>query len=47
LNIHLNVYYYNVFLIDEDQALDLQAELCDLQCDLSLKTQLKKGVNFF
>jgi len=26
----------------EDQSLDLQAELCDLQCDLSLKTRLKK-----
>jgi len=31
----------------KDQSLDLRAELCHLQCDLSLKTQLEKGVNFF
>jgi len=31
----------------EDQSLDFQAELCDLQCDLSLKTRLEKGVDFF
>jgi len=29
----------------EDQ--NLQAELCDLQCDLSLKTRLEKGVDVF
>jgi len=31
----------------ENQSLDLQAELCDLQCDLSLKARLEKGVDFF
>lgn len=31
----------------EEQSLDLQAELCDLQCDLSLKTRSEKGVDFF
>jgi len=30
----------------EDQSLNFQAELCDLQCDLFLKTRLEK-VNFF
>jgi len=29
----------------KDQSLDLQAELCDLQYDLSLKTRLKKGID--
>jgi len=31
----------------ENQSLHLQAELCDLQCDLSLKARLEKGVDFF
>lgn len=31
----------------EEQSLDLQAELCDLQCDLSLKTRSEKGVDFY
>lgn len=31
----------------EEQSLEFQAELCDLQCDLSLKARLEKGVEFF
>lgn len=31
----------------EEQSLDLQAELCDLQCDLSLKARSEKGDDFF
>ncbi|KYQ55832.1 General transcription factor II-I repeat domain-containing protein 2B [Trachymyrmex zeteki] len=31
----------------EEQSPDLQIELCDLQCDLSLKNRSEKGVNFF
>lgn len=31
----------------EKQSLELQEELCDLQCDLSLKTRLEKGIDFF
>ncbi|KYN16303.1 General transcription factor II-I repeat domain-containing protein 2A [Trachymyrmex cornetzi] len=31
----------------EEQSLEFQADLCDLQCDLSLKTRLKMGVEFF
>lgn len=31
----------------EKQSLELQEELCDLQCDLSLKTRKEKGVEFF
>lgn len=31
----------------EKQSLEFQEELCDLQCDLSLKTRLEKGIEFF
>lgn len=31
----------------EEQSLEFQAELCGLQCDLTLKTRLEKGIEFF
>lgn len=31
----------------ETQSLEFQEELCDLQCDISLKARLEKGVEFF
>lgn len=31
----------------EEQSREFQDELCDLQCDLSLKARLEKGVEFF
>lgn len=31
----------------EEQSLELQEELCDLQCDISLKTRQEKGIEFF
>lgn len=31
----------------EEQNIDLQQELCDLQCDLSLKTRSEKGIELF
>jgi len=31
----------------EKQNVELQQELCDLQCDLSLKTRSEKGIEFF
>jgi len=31
----------------EEQNIDLQQELCDLQCDLSLKKRAEKGIELF
>ena len=31
----------------EEQSLEFQKELCDLQCEISIKTSQEKGIEFF
>jgi len=42
----LRIFQESLTVQIEEQSLEFQAELCDLQCDLSLKTRQKKGLIF-